>query len=265
MLPRMLAPQRAHRRSGRPQRPRFRLAAAALTIGALFLIALQAASAGAPRTSGKADGVGRLYALEPQVFAAINDLRRAQGLAPLRLSRALSLAAGEHSLSMAEHGYFEHSSLDGSPFSRRVVAVYAPGARRWSVGENLVWASPGLSARQSSQPVARESSASGDSALAGVARRGTRRRPRGRGRRLRRPRRHDPDRGLRRPALARSDPSWCSTPAAFLPTQTPTLLAAKGLTANIPAAQEVRTRPPSVSPLAALRASARVSSYCPGI
>jgi len=148
MLPRMLAPKRAHRRSGRPQRPRFRLAAAALTIGALFLIALQAASAGATRTSGKAGGVGRLAALEPQVLAAINDLRRAQGLAPLRLSRALSLAADEHSLSMAEHGYFEHSSLDGSPFSRRVVAFYAPGQRRWSVGENLVWASPGLSARR---------------------------------------------------------------------------------------------------------------------
>jgi len=30
---------------------------------------------------------------------------------------------------------------------------------------------------------------------------------------------------------------------AFLPTQTPNLLAAKGLTANIPAAQEVRRRP----------------------
>jgi len=148
MLPRMLA-SREHPRSGRPKRPRS-LAAVALAIGALFLIALQAASAsaGAPRTSGKPDGGGRLYALEPQVFAAINDLRRAQGLAPLRLSRALSLAADEHSLSMAEHGYFEHSSLDGSPFSRRVVAFYAPGQRRWSVGENLVWASPGLSARR---------------------------------------------------------------------------------------------------------------------
>jgi uncharacterized protein YkwD len=147
MLPRMLAPQRAHRRSGRRQRTRFRLAAAALTVGALFLI-VQAASAGAPRTSGKADGVGRVHALEPQVFAAINDLRRAQRLAPLRLSRALSLAADEHSLSMAEHGYFEHSSLDGSPFTRRVVAAYAVGARQWNVGENLVWASPGLSARE---------------------------------------------------------------------------------------------------------------------
>src|SRR5436190_5243156 len=60
----------------------------------------------------------------------------------------------------------------------------------------------GVERPESSRPVARESSASGDSALAGVARRGTRRRPRSRGRRLRRPRRHDPDCGLRRPALA---------------------------------------------------------------
>src|SRR5689334_11353335 len=127
MLPRMLG-ARVHPRGGPPTRPR-RLAAAALATGALFLIVLQAASAGAPRTAGKPDGVGRLHALEPQVFVAINDLRRAQGLAPLRLSRALSLAADEHSLSMAEHGYFEHSSLDGSPFSRRVLAFYATGAR----------------------------------------------------------------------------------------------------------------------------------------
>ena len=148
MLPRMPAPPITQRRSGRVQLPRFRRAAAGLAVGALFLIALQAASAGAPRASGKTDGVGRLAALEPQVLAAMNDLRRAQGLAPLQLSRALSVAAGEHSLSMAEHGYFEHSSLDGSPFTRRVVALYAPGARRWSVGENLVWASPGLSARK---------------------------------------------------------------------------------------------------------------------
>jgi uncharacterized protein YkwD len=143
----MFAPPSARRRSGRTQRPRLALATVVvLAVGALFLVALQAASAGTPRTSGTAHWVGRLHALEPQVFAAINDFRRAHGLAPLRLSRALTIAAGEHSLSMAEHGYFEHSSLDGSPLWQRVAAVYAPNGRRWSVGENLVWASPGLSA-----------------------------------------------------------------------------------------------------------------------
>jgi uncharacterized protein YkwD len=82
------------------------------------------------------------------VLTAINDLRRSQGLAPLRLSRALTVAAGEHSMSMAEHGFFDHSSLNGLPFWKRVEAVYPSKGRRWSVGENLVWASPGLSARR---------------------------------------------------------------------------------------------------------------------
>jgi uncharacterized protein YkwD len=91
---------------------------------------------------------GRLHELEPQVLATINDFRRANGLPPLRLSRGLTIAAAEHSLSMAEHGYFEHSSFDGSPFWKRVAAVYPRKGRRWIVGENLVWASPGLSARR---------------------------------------------------------------------------------------------------------------------
>jgi uncharacterized protein YkwD len=157
MLPRMHAPPCARRRSGRARRPRLTLAAVAAvlafgaccgTFGAPSLAALQTASAaGTPRTSGGARWVGRLHALEPQVFAAINDLRRNQGLAPLRLSRALTIAAGEHSLSMAKHGYFEHSSLDGAPFWKRVAARYAWPGTRWSVGENLVWASPRLSAR----------------------------------------------------------------------------------------------------------------------
>jgi uncharacterized protein YkwD len=87
--------------------------------------------------------------LEPQVLVAINNLRRAHGLQPLRLSRALSIAAGQHSLSMAEHGFFEHTSLDGSPFSKRVAAAYPKNRSRvWSVGENIVWASPGMSARR---------------------------------------------------------------------------------------------------------------------
>jgi uncharacterized protein YkwD len=109
---------------------------------------LQTAAAGVPHSSSGARGVTRLRGLEPQLLAAINDFRRAQGLRPLRLSRALAVAAGQHSLSMAEHGYFEHSSLDGSPFWKRVKAAYPRKGRRWGVGENMAWASPGLSARQ---------------------------------------------------------------------------------------------------------------------
>jgi uncharacterized protein YkwD len=89
-----------------------------------------------------------MQGFETQVLAAVNDLRRAQGVVPLRLSPALAVAASRHSLSMAEHGFFEHTSLDGSPCSKRVKATYRKNGRFWRVGENLAWGSPGLSARQ---------------------------------------------------------------------------------------------------------------------
>jgi uncharacterized protein YkwD len=129
---------------------RNRSLAALVAVVALAACALaaQAAGARAPQRSGAAHAVGRLRALEPQVLVAINEFRRAHGLPTLRLSRGLTVAAAEHSLSMAEHGYFEHSSLDGSPFWKRVASFYPRRHGRWSVGENLVWASPGLSARR---------------------------------------------------------------------------------------------------------------------
>jgi uncharacterized protein YkwD len=119
-----------------------RVLAMLAVVAVVSVVALETAAAGTSQTPGEARG------LEPRVLAAINEVRRAQGLAPLRLSRALTVAAEQHSLSMAEHGYFEHSSFDGSPFWKRVAAVYPRSGRRWVVGENLVWASPGLSARR---------------------------------------------------------------------------------------------------------------------
>jgi uncharacterized protein YkwD len=152
ILPPMQAPPSAQRRvTNAPRRrlvlARSRLLAALVVVSAVAAGAVQTATA-APTVSSGASGIGRLHSLEPQVLAAINDLRRAQGLAPLRLSRPLTIAAEQHSLSMAEHGYFEHSSFNGVPFWKRIEAVYPRKGRRWSVGENLVWASPGLSAQQ---------------------------------------------------------------------------------------------------------------------
>jgi uncharacterized protein YkwD len=86
--------------------------------------------------------------LERQTLVAINDVRRENGLAPVRLNAALASAAREHSLSMAEHGFFRHESWDGTAFWKRIEPMYPqlPG-RTWSTGENLVWASPELTAR----------------------------------------------------------------------------------------------------------------------
>jgi uncharacterized protein YkwD len=52
---------------------------------------------------------------------------------------------------MAEHGFFAHASYGGSPFWKRVAARYASGAGSWSVGENLLFRSPELSAQAALQ------------------------------------------------------------------------------------------------------------------
>ncbi len=85
--------------------------------------------------------------LESGVLAELNAIRRAHGLAPLRLSSPLSAAADSHSRSMATHGYFEHESRDGTAFWKRVQRFYgADSYGTWSVGENLLWSSGGVNA-----------------------------------------------------------------------------------------------------------------------
>jgi uncharacterized protein YkwD len=85
--------------------------------------------------------------LNRQVFAAINSFRAAHGLVRLRDSKALDRAARAHSVEMGKVGYFGHDSADGSAFWKRIQHYYrAKGYSSWSVGENLLWASPAVSA-----------------------------------------------------------------------------------------------------------------------
>ena len=87
--------------------------------------------------------------LQLQVLTAINDLRRSKGLVELKLSPALTLAALGHTRSMAQHGFFSHEGYNGAPFWSRIKPKYRPLPRSyWGVGENMVWASPDLSADQ---------------------------------------------------------------------------------------------------------------------
>ncbi len=70
----------------------------------------------------------------------------------LTLNPVLSLAALGHSQSMALHGYFNHEGRNGSPFWMRIKPKYRPQlGNKWGVGENMVWASPDLSADQAIQ------------------------------------------------------------------------------------------------------------------
>ena len=88
--------------------------------------------------------VGRLGS---GLVAQINALRIAHGLVPLRLSPSLRAAANVHSTQMARLGYFSHDSANGGSFSSRIATFYpARGYRSWTVGENLLWASPDVGA-----------------------------------------------------------------------------------------------------------------------
>jgi len=116
----------------------------ALALAALAATALLADSALATSRSEK-----NLPTLNHQVLAAVNRFRVAHGLVALRASAGLDRSARQHSLEMGRLGYFAHSSADGTSFWQRIQHYYpANGASYWSVGENLVWRSPSMSARQ---------------------------------------------------------------------------------------------------------------------
>jgi uncharacterized protein YkwD len=118
--------------------------AAALALAGMIAVSSSAATSSRSGSSTRSSQRVGLPQLQNQVLVGINDLRRKAGLVPLKLSAALTAAAYEQSASMAEHGFFSHTSYGGSPFWKRVAAKYAARSRSWSVGENLVWRSPWL-------------------------------------------------------------------------------------------------------------------------
>lgn len=114
---------------------------------ALALAVLAAATLLAGSALAKARSERSLGSLNHQVLAAVNAFRAAHGRPVLRDSAGLDRSALRHSLEMGRLGYFAHSSADGTAFWRRIRNYYsARGRVYWSVGENLVWASPSLSA-----------------------------------------------------------------------------------------------------------------------
>jgi uncharacterized protein YkwD len=114
---------------------------------AIFSVALAAAGLLAVSAFATSRSEKSLPALNRQVFAAVNSFRAAHGLVALHESPALERSARQHSLEMGRAGYFAHASADGTAFWRRIRKYYKAGNHSlWSVGENLVWAAPGLSA-----------------------------------------------------------------------------------------------------------------------
>jgi uncharacterized protein YkwD len=85
--------------------------------------------------------------LAAAIVADLNRLRQAHNLQPLAENPGLAAAARLHAREIAISGEFEHDSPDGTPFSKRVAKFYgSTGFRNWRVGENLLWASSGLTA-----------------------------------------------------------------------------------------------------------------------
>jgi len=119
---------------------------ASCAIGALLfcLLAVPVADSASSRAR-----VTSVTSLNAQVVREVNRIRAEHNLAPLARSSSLTKAAASHSRSMATDGYFAHESSDGSVFWQRIKAYYSTSGRSyWSVGENLVWASPNLTAKQ---------------------------------------------------------------------------------------------------------------------
>jgi uncharacterized protein YkwD len=95
------------------------------------------ARAHAPRRSRARSAMA---VLEDAIVGRMNQVRRAHGLRPLRLNRSLKAASLYHSRDMGRRGYFEHDSISGTPFWRRIERFYpSRGYRSWTVGENLLW------------------------------------------------------------------------------------------------------------------------------
>lgn len=89
----------------------------------------------------------QLVSLNREIASAINDFRAARHLAPLRLSPQLNASARQHSEEMGADGYFDHPSANGTEFWKRIQSFYsARNYPYWTVGENLLWSSPDISA-----------------------------------------------------------------------------------------------------------------------
>ena len=74
-----------------------------------------------------------------EAVAALNDLRRAQGLSPVRPNMALTRAAQRHSDDLAGWGKLSHSGSDGSNFVDRAERARFDGVPR---AENVAWNLP---------------------------------------------------------------------------------------------------------------------------
>lgn len=85
--------------------------------------------------------------LARSLAAEVNRVRSRHGLRPLAFSAPLASAGTAHAHALAASGQFTHAwPTSGKLFGSWIRGFYpSRGFRSWSVGENLLWASPGFS------------------------------------------------------------------------------------------------------------------------
>jgi uncharacterized protein YkwD len=121
-----------------------RLGVGLAALGAAFLLAASASATTRSETNEQA--------LNHQVLMAVNQFRVAHHLHALAPSPALDHSARQHSLQMGRLGYFAHTSANGAAFWQRIEQYYSSrNFSYWSVGENLLWAAPSVSAGSAMQ------------------------------------------------------------------------------------------------------------------
>jgi uncharacterized protein YkwD len=113
---------------------------------AIGLVAISVLVVAAPAQAGGCAGANtpapRLSTgqLESTVICLINEERAAADQKPVRSNGSLHQAGLAHSEEMVSQGYFDHTSPVGVTCIDRILATpYLRGARRWLLGENLIW------------------------------------------------------------------------------------------------------------------------------
>jgi uncharacterized protein YkwD len=129
-------------------RPRYILSVIAL-VAAWTLVATSPASASDCGPTGtQVTGLSQPQ-MESSIACLINVQRASSGLQPVSPNGELRQAALGHSNEMISQSYFGHTSPGGVTFEDRIEATgYMHNARRWLVGENLVWGTGPLSTPQ---------------------------------------------------------------------------------------------------------------------
>jgi uncharacterized protein YkwD len=121
----------------------------ALLTAALVAAAGPSTASAATRCDGAAAQTAATRAVSPArdaILCLVNVERRDHGLPALRANDDLERAAQRHSEDMVDRHFFDHDSPGGTTVRDRVARTgYLRGARRWSLGENIGWASRTLS------------------------------------------------------------------------------------------------------------------------